>query len=89
MLGMAMSAKNASAVPQPTPGVDAEVIHPLLTSMSIVAPPNEYRIPATKPTSAIKPASSFAEESTPIFLDLATIRSLSSVSSILFDSAIH
>ena len=39
--GIPMRAMKASAVPQLNPGVDAEVITPMVTSTSMAAPPNE------------------------------------------------
>ncbi|MCF6295600.1 MAG: hypothetical protein L3J25_07910 [Flavobacteriaceae bacterium] len=41
-------APDASTVPKLKPNVE-KVIHPILTSVSIINQPNEYRIPAIKP----------------------------------------
>ncbi len=60
--GIPTMAKNASAVPWPTPAVDVDVIHPLLTSTSMMSPPNEYSSPAIRPRRAKRTAWNFAKE---------------------------
>ena len=85
MIGIPTIAKNASAVPLLTPGVMSLTTTPLLTSTSKIAPTTAYNIPATRPTNAIRPACSFARESTPILFDFAITYSACSVSSILCD----
>ncbi len=52
MIGIPMSAPNASTVPKPNPDVDIKPDEktPTVTNKSIINPPTEYKIPQTKPT---------------------------------------
>jgi hypothetical protein len=73
MTGMPMSAPNASTVPWLNPGVSFEVIIDRVTSVSIIKPPKEYKIPASNPTNAIKTVFNFVTSRILIFFSFGII----------------
>jgi hypothetical protein len=68
---MPIRVPNANIVPRLNPGVDREVILPVLTRKSIASPPKEYKIPAKRPSSANSIAWNLAKERDLIFSTFA------------------